>query len=70
VIGLPQEGRRTLQSARQEVLVRGLAERPAELAAEVRRREVRGAGERGHVERLAVSGVDEILRPKKVPRGM
>ena len=50
--------------------MRGLAEGTAELAAEVRGREVRGAGERPHVERLAVAGVDEVLRPQEVPRGM
>lgn len=36
----------------QEVLVRGLAEGPAELATEVRGQQVGGAGERRHVERF------------------
>ena len=49
--------------------MRGLAERAAELAAEVCGREVRGAGERADVERFAVAGVDQILRAEQVPRG-
>ena len=48
--------------------MRRLAELAAELAAEVRGREVGGAGERGHVERVAVAPVDEILRAQEVPR--
>jgi hypothetical protein len=47
--------------------VRRLAEGPAELPAEVRGREVRGTGECGHVERLAVAGIDEVLRAEEVP---
>jgi hypothetical protein len=66
-VGVPQERRGALEAARQQVLVRRLAERPPELAAEVRRREVRDPCERGHVERLAVARVDEILRPQEVP---
>ena len=56
-----------LESAREQVLVRRLAERLAELPAEVRGGEVRGARERGHVERLAVAGVDQILRAEEMP---
>ena len=67
-VGVAQQRRRPLQPARQEVLVRRLAEGPAELAAEVRGREVRGAGERRHVELLAVAGVGEVLRAEEVPR--
>lgn len=46
--------------------MRGLAESAAELAAEVGGREVGGAGERGDVERLAVAGIDEILRAEEM----
>ena len=46
--------------------MRRLAERPAELAAEVRPREVGGPRERLDVERLAVAGVDEVLRAQEV----
>jgi hypothetical protein len=60
-VGVPQQGRCALQPARREVLMRRLAERPAELAAEVRRREVSGASEHRHVERIAVAGVDQVL---------
>jgi hypothetical protein len=48
-------------------MVRRLAERAAELVAEVRGRELGGAGERLHLQELAVAGVDEVLRPEKVP---
>src|SRR5712692_7267616 len=61
-VGVAEQRRRALHPAGQEVLVRRLAEGPAELAAEVRGREVRGTGERGNVERLAVAGVDQVLR--------
>jgi hypothetical protein len=50
--------------------VRGLAKGSAELATEVRWREMRGAGERGNVERLAIAGVDEVLRAEEVPDRM
>src|SRR4051794_6304740 len=46
-VGGAQQLRGALEPAREQVLVRRLAERPPELAAEVRRREPRGAGERG-----------------------
>jgi hypothetical protein len=39
-----------------------LAEGAAELTAEVHRREMCCAGERGDIERLAVASVDKILR--------
>ena len=45
-IGVAQQRGGALHPARQEVLVRRLAERPAELAAEVRRRQAGGARER------------------------
>jgi hypothetical protein len=66
-VGAAQQRRRAFHPAGQEVLVRRLAERTPKLTAEVRRREVRGAGERRHVERLAVARVDEVLRAEKVP---
>jgi len=46
--------------------VRRLAEGSPELAAEVRGREVCGLRQGGDVERLAVTGVDEILRAQEV----
>ena len=69
VIRGPQQGRRTLEPAREQVLVRRRAERAPELAAEVRRRQLRGAGERRNVERIAVARVDEILRSQQVTGG-
>src|SRR5919199_3619346 len=66
-IGVPQQRRRALEPAREQVLVRRLSERAPELATEVRRREVRRACERGHVERLAVAGVDDVARAQEVP---
>jgi hypothetical protein len=53
VVRVPEQRRRALQPAGQEVLVRRLAEGSTELAAEVRRREMRGVGKRRYVERLA-----------------
>ena len=47
--------------------MRRFAESPAELAREVRGREVRGAGKRSDLERLAIAGVDEVLRAEEVP---
>ena len=69
-IGIPEQGGRPLEAARQEVLVRRLAERAAELTAEVRAREVSGPGERGDVERLAIAGVREVLRAQEVADGV
>ena len=47
--------------------MRGLAEGPTELAAEVGRGEVRGAGESRDVERRAVTGVDKVVCAQEVP---
>ncbi len=69
-VRVTEEGRGALQPASEQVLVRRLAEGPVELAAEVRRREMGGAGERRDVERLAVARVDEVLRAKEVPDRM
>jgi hypothetical protein len=69
-VGVAQQGSGALHPAGEQVLVRGLAEGPAELAAEVRRGESRRAGERRHVEWLAVAGVDEVLRAQQVPGRM
>jgi hypothetical protein len=69
-VGVSQQRGRPLQPTGQEVLVRCLAEGPAELTAEVGRREMGDARERRHVERLAVAGVDEILRAEEVPGWM
>ena len=46
-----------------------LAERAAELAAEVRRGEVRRLGQCRDVERLPVARIDEILRAEQMPFG-
>jgi hypothetical protein len=45
-----------------------MAEGAAKLAAEVRGGEPRGAGEGGNVERLAVTGVDQVLGAEEVTR--
>jgi len=50
--------------------VRRLTEGSAKLAAEVRGREVCGAGECDYVERLAVKGVDKVLRAEEMPDRM
>ena len=55
-----------LEPPRQQVLVRRLAERPAELAAEVRRREMRHPRERRDVERVAVTSVDQVLCAQQI----
>ena len=44
-----------------------LAERTAELAAEMGRGESRSAGDLGDVERLRVPRVDQVLRTEQVP---
>ena len=49
--------------------MRGLAEGTPELATEVRGGEMRGARERGDVQRLPVPGVDEILGAEQMTRG-
>src|SRR5260370_4344320 len=49
--------------------MRGLAERAAELTAEMRLREMRRLRERGDVERVAVAGVDQVLRTEQIARG-
>ena len=46
--------------------MRRLAEGAAELAAEVRGREPRGACKRRNVEWLAIAGVDQVLGAKKM----
>ena len=65
-IGRPEERRGALEPAREEVLVRRLAEGAPELATEVRGRESCRASERGDVERLGVAGVDQVLCTKQV----
>jgi hypothetical protein len=46
--------------------VRRLAERLAELAAEVRGGKMRGACERGHVQGIGIARVDEVFRPQQM----
>ena len=50
--------------------MRRLAERLFEPAAEMRRRDVRGARQRVNVERLAETGVDQVLGAQEVPGRM
>jgi len=69
-IGGAKKRRGPLQPAHEEVLVRRLAERAAELTAEVRGRELRSVRERLHIERLAVTRVDEVFRAEQVACGM
>ena len=68
-IGVTEQRGGPFEPPRQQVLVRCLAELPPELPAEVRRREARGAGQRRHVQRLAVAGVDQVLRAEQVAGG-
>ncbi len=49
--------------------MRRLTEGATEFAAEVRRRQRRGARHVGHGERLEVARVDEILRPEEMSGG-
>ena len=65
-VGVAQQRGRPLQATSEEVLVRRLAERAPELAAEVRGRQVRGAGERRNVERLAKARVHHVLGAKQM----
>ena len=60
-VGVPKQRSSALEPAGEEVLVRRLTEGAAELAGEVRGREACGACECGHVERVAVAGVDQVL---------
>ena len=59
-VGVAQQRRRALEPAGQQVLVRRLAERAAELAAEVRAREAGGARHVVDVERLEEARVGEV----------
>jgi hypothetical protein len=62
VIRRAQQRRRALEPPREQVLVRRRAERTAELAAEVRRREPCGTRQRADVEGVAEAGVDDPTR--------
>ena len=57
------------EAPRQQVGVRRLAERPAELAAEVRARKPGCPREVVHVERLEIARVGQVLGPEEVARG-
>ena len=63
-VGLAQQLHRTLHPAALQVAVRRLAKRRPELAAEVRRRDVRDARERRHVERLRKRTVHRVASPQ------
>ena len=68
-VGRTQQRRSALEAPREQVGVRGVAERAAELADEVRPRE---AGRAGHVvdpERLGVARVGEVLGAQQVAGG-
>src|SRR5262245_31631329 len=65
-VGGAQQRRGALEPAGQEVLVRRLAERTAELAAEVRAREAGAAREVVDVQRLEVPGVGQVLGAEQV----
>ena len=59
----------SLQAAGEQVGVRRLAERAAELAAEVGARQARGSGQVVHVQRLEVAGVGQVLGAQQVAGG-
>jgi hypothetical protein len=61
VVGRPQQRRRLLQSAAEEVGVRRFAEGSAELAAEVGAREARGCGHVLDVELLEIARIGKVL---------
>jgi hypothetical protein len=65
-----QKRRGAFETAGEEILVGRLAERTAELAAEMCGREVRSSRQRGYVERLAITGVGKVLRAEQVPGRM
>ncbi len=69
-VGVAQQRGCSFEATRQQVLVRRIAEGPTELATEVSGGEVRDVCECGDVERLAVAGVDEVLRAKEVADGV
>jgi hypothetical protein len=65
-VGRAEESRGPLEAPGEQVPVGRLPELAPKLAAEVGRREPSRARERLHVERLAVAGVDQILRTEQV----
>ena len=65
-VGVAQQRGGPLEPAGQQVLVRRLAERAPELAAEVRGRRAGGAGEVGDGERLEVAAVGQVLGPQEM----
>src|SRR5206468_6901391 len=68
-VGRAQEGGGPLEAASEEVGVRRVAERPAELPAEMGAGETGGAGEVIDVERLEIASVGEILGPEEMAGG-
>src|SRR5919112_727208 len=69
-VALAQQEHRALDAAALEVAVRGLAERRAERADEVRLRGERDARERRHVERLRVGAVHRVARAEHAAVGL
>jgi len=69
VVGVPQQRRRPLQPAGQQVDVGRLTEGATELTAEVGLREPGGSGQVIDLERLGVVGVGEVLGTEQVTGG-
>jgi hypothetical protein len=65
-VGIPQQGRRTLETAGQQVRMWRLTEGAPELAAEMRARQPGRRGQVVHAKRLEVPGVGQILRAEEV----
>ena len=65
-----RSGSGALEPAREEVLVRRLAKHAAELPTEVGGREVGHFRQGGHVERLPIAGIHQILCAQEVTRRM
>src|SRR5439155_23125793 len=69
-VGVAEERSGALEPAREEVLMRRLAEHAVEFPTEVGRREVRHPRQGGHVERLPIAGIHQILGAEEVTRRM
>src|SRR4029453_14591388 len=69
-VRVPEERGRPLHPTHQQVAMGRLAEGAAELAAEVRGREARGAREGRYIKGIAIAGVNEVLRSEEMSGGM